>query len=480
MYTRARRHDGVWAHAGCVAIVTLSLFTNDPIMTLIAGGVLMTPLYLWLGTSEGRHTSLILNPLSFYFLWYVVGFGLSPLYAAYLIHRDGFISFAVVSVPPHDIAIGYVLCLAGSVALHAGMQLLRPQPDQSRLGVHTPEYMAEILLAMGLIGIAMLVRPSTFQALGNLARPLQVAPLTSLVIFGLLGHEYFRLRRDAFALMFIAGTAVLFVINVHFGSKALLMFCLLPLFWMVLLRRNLRRWFPAVLLLLIAFYLLVIAPTVRRARVTALSQDETPASHLMHSFSLPAHNAVGMLPDQADDFLRRQFDPTAVAFVVGEVERSGYQMGATMRYAAYAFIPRILWPDKPALTRGAWFYAYVGGSPRESEATSSLGITAVGELYWNFGVAGVMAGMFVIGCGYGLLWRLAGVNPLTRPLHMLLYVLVSIYCMIDMPEAVTVFAAIVSNLLMFGSLFLLFNQQRDFKPRSRFLVPQVRIVPRAP
>jgi hypothetical protein len=447
-------------HAGFVAAVALTLLANDPVMTLIAGGALMTPLYLWLGIYEGRHCALMVNPLSFYFIWYVVGFGLSPFYAAYLVTRDGVISFSVVNVPPHDIAVGYVLCLLGSVALHVGMQLSRPQDEQHRAYLEKPRYTVAILLAMVVIGIAILVRPQSFQAVGNLARPLQVAPLTGLVIFGLLGHEYFRLRRDMFAGLFAAGTLFLFAINLRFGSKALLMFCLLPLFWMVLIRRHLRRWFPAVLMLLIVFYLLVVAPTVRRARATALSQGETPASHLVHSFSLPAQDPVGMLPDQADDFLRRQFDPTAVAFVSGEVERSGYQMGETMRYATYAFIPRILWPDKPALTRGAWFYTYVGGSPRESEATSSLGITAVGELYWNFGVGGVLAGMLVIGCGYGLLWRLAGSHPVTQPVHMLLYVLVSIYSMIDMPEAVTVFAAIASNLLLFGAVFLLFDRQR--------------------
>ncbi len=43
-------------------------------------------------------------------------------------------------------------------------------------------------------------------------------------------------------------------------------------------------------------------------------------------------------------------------------------------------------------------------------------------------------------CGIGLLhrlfWRMAGANP-QKPLHMLLYVLVSILGMLDVPEAVT-------------------------------------------
>ena len=458
---RRGRGATVWTHAGVVGTVALTLLAKNPVVTLISGGALITPLYMWLGVHESRRAPLIISPLSFYFAWYLVGFGLSPFYAAYLIHRDGFISFAVADLFADDIALAYVLCLAGSVALHIGIQCLRPPGDDRRAFTQKPQRMIEVLLAMGLVGIVVLFRPQWFQHLGTIARPLQAAPLTAVVVFGLLGHKYFRLRRDSFVLAFTAGTVVLFAINLRFGSKALLMFCVLPLLWMVLLRQHLRRWLPALLVLIAAFYLLVIAPTVTGARLTSRSQSETTATHLLHSFTVNRANLVGTFFDQVGDFLGRQFDPSAVAFVVHDVDRNGYQRGETMRYATYAFIPRFLWPDKPVLSRGAWFYAYVGGSPRESEATSSLGITAVGELYWNFGLGGVLAGMFTIGCGYGLLWRIAGSNPLTQPLYMLLYVLISIYGMVDMPEAVTVLAAITSNLLIFGALSLLFRRGRQ-------------------
>jgi hypothetical protein len=211
-------------------------------------------------------------------------------------------------------------------------------------------------------------------------------------------------------------------------------------------------------------YFLVIAPTVTRARVNSLTQGETPVSHVLHAFNSGESSGTSVsasVSEQAENYLSRQFDPLPVGFLVGEVERNGYQMGESMRYASYAFIPRLLWPDKPALTRGAWFYAYVGGSARESEATSSLGITTTGELYWNFGIAGVLSGMFILGYGYGLLWRMAGSNPLTQPLRMLLYVLITIHGMIDMPEAVTVFGAIASNLLIFGTLLVVFCRPKQ-------------------
>jgi len=454
----------VWVHAIVVTAVALTLCANHPIMTLIVGGLLVTPLYIWLGIVEARRAPLIFSPLSFYFLWYVVGFGLSPFYVAYVLQRYAFLSFSVATIPSNDIDVGYVLCLVGSVAFHAGMQWMRPRSTELSGLPDKPSGTLKTLLVMGAVGIAILIKPERFQALGNIAHPLQVAPVTGLVIFCLLGRKYFGLRRDVFVLLLGAGTAVLFAINLRSGSKAILMFSFLPLLWMVLLRRDLRRWLPALLLILAASYLLVVAPSVTRARDASLSQGETPVSHLLHSFSVNGSQDSPLgasIPDQVDRFLMRQFDPMPVSFLVGEVRRNGYQMGETMGYASYAFIPRLLWPDKPALTRGAWFNAYVGGSARESEATSSLGITATGELYWNFGVGGMLVGMCVIGCGYATLWRIAGSNPLAQPLHMLLYVLITINGMVDMPEAVTVFATICSELLVFGTLFLLFERQKQ-------------------
>jgi hypothetical protein len=125
-----------------------------------------------------------------------------------------------------------------------------------------------------------------------------------------------------------------------------------------------------------------------------------------------------------------------------------------MQYAAYSFIPRVLWPEKPNVSQGEWFNKYVGAAPG-----TSLGITAVGELYWNFAIPGVVIGMFVVGCGIGILWRMAGTDPLAQPLHMLLYVIITINGITDMPQAVSVLVAQVSYGLIFGTVFALFERQ---------------------
>src|SRR5438034_11659857 len=73
----------LWAHAMVVGAVALTLYANDPGLTLVMGGSLIAPLFAWLAICEARRAPLILSPLSFYFFWNMVGLGLSPLYAAY-------------------------------------------------------------------------------------------------------------------------------------------------------------------------------------------------------------------------------------------------------------------------------------------------------------------------------------------------------------------------------------------------------------
>ena len=196
--------------------------------------------------------------------------------------------------------------------------------------------------------------------------------------------------------------------------------------------------------------------------LSGYTTSETTFIHLIDSFgSAPrvGANMFEQFSNQLDDFLSRQFEAVSTGYLVGEVRRDGYQWGDTMSYAMYAFIPRLLWPNKPSVSRGAWFTAYLGAAAREEEATTSTGISATGELYWNFGVPGVVIGMCGIGLFYGLLWRMAGTNP-QKPLRMLLYVLVSIPGMLDMPEAVTVYGGILSQFLLFSVIFYVMEMGR--------------------
>lgn len=78
-----------------------------------------------------------------------------------------------------------------------------------------------------------------------------------------------------------------------------------------------------------------------------------------------------------------------------------YQGGWSIGHIFIAYIPRVLWPGKPMLTCGQWVTDNYGGG-QIAGVRSSTGPSWVGELFFNFGIAGVIGGMLLL----GLLFRM--------------------------------------------------------------------------
>lgn len=86
-------------------------------------------------------------------------------------------------------------------------------------------------------------------------------------------------------------------------------------------------------------------------------------------------------------------------------ERDGLIGPVLIEGLATIFVPRFLWPDKPAYAPGAWFTWYLGKAPTPEEATTSTAMMLPTELYWMFGWAGVIGGMALLGWLYFACWR---------------------------------------------------------------------------
>lgn len=70
---------------------------------------------------------------------------------------------------------------------------------------------------------------------------------------------------------------------------------------------------------------------------------------------------------------------------------------------AVILVPRAVWPEKPVIASGFDFaQEYLG---QRSNVTSSTGVTQIGDLFRNFGWAGVALGMFLLGLVFGGLSR---------------------------------------------------------------------------
>ena len=65
-------------------------------------------------------------------------------------------------------------------------------------------------------------------------------------------------------------------------------------------------------------------------------------------------------------------------------------------------IPRFIMPDKPEEVSGSWF-GHLYGLITPENITTSINLPQMVELYGNFGLIGVIAGMFIFGLIYRLL-----------------------------------------------------------------------------
>ncbi len=439
-------------HAPALVIAVLAFWlSDDPVVILVAGGLTIFPTYILLAWIEARRAPLGLSPLSFYFAWYSLSLGIAALHMANRIDNREIIGFSVTYVRPEDVAAAYIVYLLGSFALHAGMQVLRPLPPPAPR--ETAEELDEIpVLSFGILwaaGIFVRLFGPSVAFLGAAVGILNWAPLAALCAYALVRGT--RPRPGIYYWIALGvGMAVEMAFNLRTGSKAYIMFSFLPAVWVFAREPRYRKWLVPAGALLALFYVAIVAPVVHASRQMHWSAGDDQADRIVRTY-LDKGYENNSLEEQAATLLTRQFDPTPVAFLYREVERTGLRYGETLDYMAYAFIPRPLWPDKPSVSRGAWFTLYLGQARNERDVTTSTGQTATGELYWNFGLAGVIAGMAFIGLLLGGLWRIAGPRPHKDGLMFLLYLTIC-FGMLDMPEAGSVIVGIVYRVLVIGLL----------------------------
>jgi hypothetical protein len=110
--------------------------------------------------------------------------------------------------------------------------------------------------------------------------------------------------------------------------------------------------------------------------------------------------------DEENTLFMRFSNFNQLSNVVQVVEEDGYYEGSTLSYLGFAFIPRIIWPEKPLIQMGAWFAQRIGrGYINEyGRFTNAINMTASGELYMNFGYAGVIFGSLFFGMLISIFW----------------------------------------------------------------------------
>jgi hypothetical protein len=104
----------------------------------------------------------------------------------------------------------------------------------------------------------------------------------------------------------------------------------------------------------------------------------------------------------------------SVEMIVNGTEKGvPFQDGYTLTPILAAFIPRLIWPDKPDVPTGRLVNkAFTFAEQEETYISPSH----IGEMYWNFGWAGVLVGMTVVGalCGIVARFNLGECRTVTR------------------------------------------------------------------
>ena len=162
---------------------------------------------------------------------------------------------------------------------------------------------------------------------------------------------------------------------------------------------------------------------------------------------------------QAESFFERTSLKGNVTVIVtktgNEVE---FQNGRTIMSLLAAFIPRVIWPDKPDTATGRLVNSeFFHLEQRETNISPSH----LGELYWNFGWPGAMIGMAVIGALLGTIaarFDLTGSPSLTRVLVTIVTIKTII---IGFDGAINVnYSMWMRTLAAVGILHLLFARQQ--------------------
>ena len=475
----ARRRRILFHFASVAGLWLVHLLIASPVVTLVAGGLVMAFTYVKLGLDELLAAPLRLSPLSFYFFWLTVDAGVAPSYAGYCIFSGETLQLGPWAVAPEDIASGYLIFLTGCVALHTGLECCRPHDhsESAANGTYSNTRFLRLLGIMYVVGLIGLMNPRLTDPLGSELQPLILSgPMTALSCFALANREL-DLRPLRFAAIMALGTIGLVVGSLNSGSKGQLMFSLFPLIWFFLLYRS--RWLPLVFAAGLVIYPVVFQVVgLRRANLgyyadkESIKQSDELGGQMLDAFQQWLHGARlendsnGGDSGTAHEFLYREFQPLPVGFIAREVSEGGLLMGSSLDYIGYALVPRLLWPNKPGILRGVWFSFRLGMADSDSPASGTTAVAqeAAGELYWNFGILGVVAGMIMLGALWGRLWRMAGDDPRRDPLRMMLYIRV-LLSLQEMPEAGTALVAAVAQFIIFATALYLqkifFEKERE-------------------
>jgi hypothetical protein len=417
--------------------------------------------------------------LAIFMALYFVFFGaldlLSLIFGADLPVRADFLSAGECGI-----LLGALLAILGYVAAarpSSAYRLQRPPADWSKSTIVVVGLLLWILGSASLVyfqvfvlnektnvattrGLASLGPGMTFVVLlGNLVQPLGVL---------LLAYGYARFRTMTWLALILAVVSIQVVIGFvsDIKSSAMLAGILVILAKTLVDNRLPKAWIVGSALFLAVAFPVFQAYRAEVAGERGMTRTEAArdlAKVIEISLASRDKVASGHNAERSQSFFER-------ASVKGNAELAfdhtgidtPFQNGRTLLDLPFAFIPRLIWPNKPGVPAGQLFNKEFtpGGDPDTFISPSHLG-----ELYWNFGWLGVIVGMTSIGAMLGAVGAKSNLAERMSMTRMLVLIATIKGVCLDFEGSIAVgYVVWLRSLAAIGILHLLFARHRSTAP----------------
>lgn len=418
-------------------MITLALALAVIVLALISllsyGFVLSKILCLFLGlvmllgavTMPRDRSTGIFNPWGIFVLSFVQYYVLGPFETIYLydsMHYATVIYGHLRPSPADDLILSRAIfvSLIGLVCAWAGYQVYlldtqqRPPQSFTRWRIDPQRLRRAILicLGIGLASYALFFAKVGFITFLTTPRTLRyfvyakasaygffsdfVATAFVLASVYLLERHWHREKRSLLLIFAMLVPYAYFQMAVFSGSRITVVRPVLILSIYYMLSRGRTRVTFRLALLAVVVAAFVVVGGVARSYLGVAHSGELAFAFLQRTWNHPG-NWYGLITDSMDYV--QCFD--ILLLLTNRAYPLGY--GATYLKFIYQFVPRAIWHGKPedvSTLMSALF------RPEQSAAGITYNPTLLGEMYYNFGIAGVVIGCFLLGIALGWMYRL--------------------------------------------------------------------------
>ena len=258
-----------------------------------------------------------------------------------------------------------------------------------------------IFFSLALIDLALLYytfpRAENLLVRGALGNAYAVVPLAIMLII-----SYRRRVSTIESLGVLALTFIAFFLGLSYLSKTRAMLPILALNIGLFLDKSSRKLAVAVGILAVLGYYFFVSPVVTAGRRIA---DQSGRSTTLVERAISIYELTFDLPSAPAKYkssrILMRFSAAPIQYYLMHEYDEG-RPGQSLTSWWDALVPRLLWPDKPNVTRfGPELYSVIF----HNNPTSALAPTYTAEAYWNYGWIGVIVVSLVIGLEIGWLTR---------------------------------------------------------------------------